>query len=72
MPSVCIAKRIVVSTSCSLLHINVDLVNKTKLDNEIKSWLAFAAQKVVEVVTLSKELIGQPDQVKFLTFLELA
>ena len=50
----------------------MDLVNETKLDNEIKSWLAFAAQKVVELVTLSKALIGQPDQVKFLTFLELA
>ena len=67
MPSVCIAKRIVVSTSCSLLHTTVDLVNETKLDNEINSWLAFAAQKVVEVVTLSRALIGQPDQVEFLT-----
>ena len=71
MPFVCIAGKIVVSTSCSLLHTAVDLVNETKLDNEIKSWLAFAAQKVDEVVTLSKALIGQPDRVKFLTFLEL-
>ena len=65
-------KKIVVSTSFSLLHTAVDLVNETKLDNEIKSCLTFAAQKVDEVVTLSKALIGQPDQVKFLTFLELA
>ena len=50
----------------------MDLVNETKLDNEINSWLAFAAQKVVEVVTLSRALIGQPDKVEFLTFLELA
>ena len=64
--SICIAGKIVVSTSCSLLHTAVDLVNETKLDNEIKSWLAFATQKVVEVVALEKALIGQTDQVKIL------
>ncbi|MCI34240.1 methionine synthase, partial [Trifolium medium] len=37
-------EKVVVSTSCSLLHTAVDLVNETKLDQEIKSWLAFAAQ----------------------------
>lgn len=47
-----------VSTSCSLLHTAVDLVNETKLDKEIKSWLAFAAQKVVEVNALAKALSG--------------
>ncbi|XP_062171700.1 5-methyltetrahydropteroyltriglutamate--homocysteine methyltransferase-like [Alnus glutinosa] len=50
--------KIVVSTSCSLLHTAVDLVNETKLDKEIKSWLAFAAQKVVEVNALAKALSG--------------
>lgn len=54
-----------VSTSCSLLHTAVDLVNETKLDDEIKSWLAFAAQKVVEVNALAKALAGQKDQVYF-------
>ncbi|KAK9699640.1 hypothetical protein RND81_08G186500 [Saponaria officinalis] len=53
--------KLVVSTSCSLLHTAVDLVNETKLDDEIKSWLAFAAQKVVEVNALAKALIGQKD-----------
>lgn len=52
-----------VSTSCSLLHTAVDLVNETKLDDEIKSWLAFAAQKVVEVNALAKALSGQKDEV---------
>lgn len=52
-----------VSTSCSLLHTAVDLVNETKLDKEIKSWLAFAAQKVVEVNALAKALSGQRDEV---------
>ncbi|KAE8707775.1 5-methyltetrahydropteroyltriglutamate--homocysteine methyltransferase 2 [Hibiscus syriacus] len=50
---------LVVSTSCSLLHTAVDLVNETKLDDEIKSWLAFAAQKVVEVNALAKAFVAQ-------------
>lgn len=52
-----------VSTSCSLMHTAVDLVNETKLDSEIKSWLAFAAQKVVEVKELAKALAGEKDEV---------
>ncbi|KAM7529911.1 hypothetical protein LguiB_033321 [Lonicera macranthoides] len=54
--------KLVVSTSCSLLHTAVDLVNETKLDKEIKSWLAFAAQKVVEVNALAKALSGHKDE----------
>ncbi|XP_057947787.1 5-methyltetrahydropteroyltriglutamate--homocysteine methyltransferase [Malania oleifera] len=57
--------KLVVSTSCSLLHTAVDLVNETKLDNEIKSWLAFAAQKVVEVNALAKALAGRQDEAFF-------
>lgn len=60
------ADKLVVSTSCSLLHTAVDLVNETKLDNEIKSWLAFAAQKVVEVNALAKALAGHKDDVSYL------
>lgn len=41
-------------------------MNETKLDQEIKSWLAFAAQKVVEVNALAKALSGQKDEVEFL------
>lgn len=58
-----------VSTSCSLMHTAVDLVNETKLDDEIKSWLAFAAQKVVEVNVLAKALAGQKDEVGHYFFL---
>ncbi|XP_010908721.1 5-methyltetrahydropteroyltriglutamate--homocysteine methyltransferase 1 [Elaeis guineensis] len=58
--------KLVVSTSCSLLHTAVDLVNETKLDTEIKSWLGFAAQKVVEVNALAKALAGQKDEAFFL------
>ncbi|KAK2640907.1 hypothetical protein Ddye_022670 [Dipteronia dyeriana] len=57
--------KVVVSTSCSLLHTAVDLVNETKLDKEIKSWLAFAAQKVVEVNALAKAFSGHKDEEYF-------
>ncbi|THU74109.1 hypothetical protein C4D60_Mb04t29880 [Musa balbisiana] len=57
--------KLVGSTSCSLMHTAVDLVNETKLDGEIKSWLAFAAQKVVEVNALGKALAGQKDEAFF-------
>ncbi|KAK1282251.1 5-methyltetrahydropteroyltriglutamate--homocysteine methyltransferase [Acorus calamus] len=57
--------KLIVSTSCSLLHTAVDLVNETKLDDEIKSWLAFAAQKIVEVNALSKALAGEKDEALF-------
>ncbi|XP_073148773.1 5-methyltetrahydropteroyltriglutamate--homocysteine methyltransferase isoform X2 [Henckelia pumila] len=57
--------KLVVSTSCSLLHTAVDLVNEPKLDQEIKSWLAFAAQKIVEVNALAKSLAGKKDEAFF-------
>ncbi|XP_055809256.1 5-methyltetrahydropteroyltriglutamate--homocysteine methyltransferase [Solanum dulcamara] len=57
--------KLVASTSCSLLHTAVDLINETKLDDEIKSWLAFAAQKVVEVNALAKALSGAKDKAFF-------
>ncbi|XP_039161095.1 5-methyltetrahydropteroyltriglutamate--homocysteine methyltransferase-like [Eucalyptus grandis] len=54
--------KVVVSTSCSLLHTPVDVVNETELNEEIKPWLAFATQKVVEVNALAKALAGQKDE----------
>ncbi|RNL50641.1 5-methyltetrahydropteroyltriglutamate--homocysteine S-methyltransferase [Pedobacter jejuensis] len=50
-------ERIWISPSCSLIHSPVDLTNETNEENlstEIKQWLAFAKQKVAEVVTLKK------------------
>lgn len=58
-------EKLVVSTSCSLMHTAVDLENETKLDSEIKSWLAFAAQKLIEVDALAKALAGQKDEAFF-------
>jgi 5-methyltetrahydropteroyltriglutamate--homocysteine methyltransferase len=53
--------QLVVSTSCSLLHVPIDLDAEpaggdADLDDEMRSWMAFAAQKVGEVKTLAKGL----------------
>ena len=46
--------RLWVAPSCSLLHTPLDLDLETKLDPELKSWLAFAKQKLAEVVALAR------------------
>jgi len=46
--------RLWVAPSCSLLHTPLDLDLETKLDAELKGWLAFAKQKLQEVVALAK------------------
>ncbi|HEY5391852.1 MAG TPA: 5-methyltetrahydropteroyltriglutamate--homocysteine S-methyltransferase, partial [Hanamia sp.] len=46
--------RIWIAPSCSLLHSPGDLDMETKLDPEIKQWLAFAKQKLDEVVALKQ------------------
>ncbi|MFT3991420.1 MAG: 5-methyltetrahydropteroyltriglutamate--homocysteine S-methyltransferase [Luteolibacter sp.] len=51
--------RLWISPSCSLLHSPVTLANETKLDAEIKDWLAFADQKLTEVSTLAQLLSGK-------------
>ena len=46
--------RVLIAPSCSLLHSPVDLDLETQLDDEFKSWLAFAQQKIAELVTLAR------------------
>ncbi|MPT37545.1 MAG: 5-methyltetrahydropteroyltriglutamate--homocysteine S-methyltransferase [Achromobacter sp.] len=48
--------RLWVAPSCSLLHVPVDLDNERKLDAEIKSWLAYALQKLDELRLLGRAL----------------
>jgi 5-methyltetrahydropteroyltriglutamate--homocysteine methyltransferase len=46
-------ERLIVAPSCSLLHVPHDLELETKLDGELKGWLAFAVQKLEEVALLA-------------------
>ena len=48
-----LAGELVVSTSCSLLHVPIDLDAEPRLDEDLRSWMAFARQKVGEAVTLA-------------------
>jgi 5-methyltetrahydropteroyltriglutamate--homocysteine methyltransferase len=53
-----LADQLVVSTSCSLLHVPVDLDAEPALSPTLRQRLAFARQKVDEVVDLSRILSG--------------
>ncbi|AOR71029.1 5-methyltetrahydropteroyltriglutamate--homocysteine S-methyltransferase [Burkholderia stabilis] len=48
--------RLWLAPSCSLLHVPVDLASEEKLDAEIRSWLAFALQKLDELKVLAAAL----------------
>ncbi|OIQ98071.1 5-methyltetrahydropteroyltriglutamate--homocysteine methyltransferase [mine drainage metagenome] len=48
--------RLWIAPSCSLLHVPVDLTSEQKLDAEIKSWLAYALQKLDELKVLATAL----------------
>ncbi|MBM5571474.1 MULTISPECIES: 5-methyltetrahydropteroyltriglutamate--homocysteine S-methyltransferase [Deefgea] len=48
-----------IAPSCSLLHTPVDLAQETQLDTELKSWLAFAKQKLAEISVLKRALNGE-------------
>jgi 5-methyltetrahydropteroyltriglutamate--homocysteine methyltransferase len=49
-----------VAGSCSLLHSPVDLAREDQLDDELRSWLAFAVQKCGEIAVLTQAL-NQPN-----------
>lgn len=48
-------ENIIVGTSCSLLHVPFTLNYEEKLDSEIKSWLAFAVEKLKELSLVTKQ-----------------
>ncbi|WP_371163965.1 5-methyltetrahydropteroyltriglutamate--homocysteine S-methyltransferase [Buchananella felis] len=54
---------VVVSTSTSLQHVPYDVDRETQLDPELRSWLAFADQKVAEVGVLARALSEGRDAV---------
>jgi len=52
-----LGERLWISAGCSLQHVPVDLANEMTLDAEIRSWLAFAVQKLAEIATLKRGLV---------------
>jgi 5-methyltetrahydropteroyltriglutamate--homocysteine methyltransferase len=51
-----LGERLWIAPSCSLQHCPVDLELETRLDAEIKDWLAFSVQKLHEVSALGRGL----------------
>ncbi|WBO23996.1 5-methyltetrahydropteroyltriglutamate--homocysteine S-methyltransferase [Sphingomonas abietis] len=49
-------RKLLIAPSCSLLHTPIDLALETKLDPQVKDWLAFAVQKIEELALLAKAL----------------
>ncbi len=56
-------ERLLIAPSCSLLHVPVTLKQETTLDEEVKSWLAFAEEKLREVRSLADLAAGRGDAV---------
>lgn len=46
--------KVCVAPSCSLLHTPVDLEGETDMDPQIRSWMAFARQKLGEIAVLAR------------------
>jgi 5-methyltetrahydropteroyltriglutamate--homocysteine methyltransferase len=59
-----LGERLWIAPSCSLLHVPVDLEGETGLDPEIRSWLAFAQQKLDELQVLATALREGRDAVR--------
>ncbi|BDT88336.1 5-methyltetrahydropteroyltriglutamate--homocysteine S-methyltransferase [Nocardia cyriacigeorgica] len=57
------ARSVAVSTSCSLLHVPYSLAVETRLDEALRSWLAFGAEKVGEVWVLATGLSAGTDAI---------
>ena len=57
------AGAVAVSTSCSTLHVPYSLDAETELDDTLRGWLAFGAEKVEEVVTLATAMRDGRDTV---------
>lgn len=56
-------ERLWLAPSCSLLHVPVDLDSEEKLEDDVRSWLAFAVQKLQELQVLRKALVNGRESV---------
>lgn len=54
--------RIVVSSSCSLLHLPFSKEGEEKIDSEILSWLSFAKEKIEEICFIENAFRGTIDE----------
>lgn len=57
-------ERLVISTSCSLLHVPYSLGNEESLSDELKQTMSFAREKLSELELLSTLFFGSKDDAK--------
>src|SRR5690606_241659 len=55
-PVVAARGEVQIAPSCSLLHTPSDLALETRIEPEVREWLAFAAQKLEELAVLGRGL----------------
>src|SRR5690606_39689282 len=53
------SERLLIAPSCSLLHCPNDLELETKIDSQLKGWMAFAKQKLHELNDLKQIIEGE-------------
>jgi 5-methyltetrahydropteroyltriglutamate--homocysteine methyltransferase len=56
-------ERLIVSSSCSLQHVPIDVHAESHLPPELAEWLAFAEQKLHELAVLKRAVEDGPDSV---------
>ena len=59
-----LGERLWAAPSCSLLHVPMDLAREDTVGAELKSWLAFAVQKLDELHVLKRALEHGPETVR--------
>ncbi|WP_260610299.1 5-methyltetrahydropteroyltriglutamate--homocysteine S-methyltransferase [Streptomyces sp. WAC06614] len=58
-----LADRVDVSSSCSLLHVPLDVAAERDLDPQVARWLSFARQKTTEIAVLARGLARGTDTI---------
>ncbi|MEA2194796.1 MAG: 5-methyltetrahydropteroyltriglutamate--homocysteine methyltransferase, partial [Solirubrobacteraceae bacterium] len=52
--------RLTIAPSCSLLHLPYEAARETGIDDEVRGWLAFAAERIAELRTLGDAVTAEP------------
>ncbi|CAN5581485.1 5-methyltetrahydropteroyltriglutamate--homocysteine S-methyltransferase [soil metagenome] len=56
------SERVTIAPSCSLLHLPYEAARESAIDEQVRSWLAFAVERVAELRTLGEAVTAAPEQ----------
>ena len=54
--------RVTIAPSCSMLHLPYSAQRETAIDEEVRGWLAFAAERLTELATLGEAVDATPER----------